>query len=64
MSEVELYPTEFKKSQENSSSCVRVFIKRPSRRFRRPNATGNFRRNFQSIRSYLKSVVMWSKYSR
>ena len=56
VSEVELYPTEFKKSQENSSSCVRVFIKRPSRRFCRPNATRNFRRNFQSIWSFLKST--------
>lgn len=45
-----------KKSQETSSSCVRVFIKRPSRRFCCPNATGNFGRNFQSIRSYLKST--------
>ena len=46
VSEVELYPTEFKKGQENSSSCVRVFIKRPSRRFCRPSATGNFLRKF------------------
>ena len=55
VSEVELCPTEFKTRQENSWSCVRVFIKRPGWRSCRPNATGNFRRNFQSIRSYLKS---------